>query len=82
MKTRQGNDMIDHIGLVYIENDTELSRPIRLGVVYEESREDDNFINCASAIYIENETTMSRPIEPGAIYHGNQIGQRHDRLYK
>ena len=28
MKTRQDNDMIDNIGLVYTKIETELSRPI------------------------------------------------------
>ena len=33
MKTRHDNNMIDHIGVVYHENEIELSWPIRLGVV-------------------------------------------------
>ena len=37
MKTRHDNDVIDRIGIVYIENDTELSWPIGQGVVYDEN---------------------------------------------
>lgn len=33
MKTRQDKDVTDCIGLVYTENDTELSEPIGPGVV-------------------------------------------------
>ena len=37
MKTRQDNEMTDHIGAVYAENDNELSLPIRLGADYDEN---------------------------------------------
>ena len=36
-KTRQDNDMTDCIGTIYVENETELSWPIKLGVVYDEN---------------------------------------------
>ena len=32
-KTRQDNDMTSYIGVVYAKNETELLRPIELGVV-------------------------------------------------
>ena len=38
MKTRQDNDVTDHIGEVYIENDTELSWTIESGVNCDETR--------------------------------------------
>lgn len=38
MKIRKVNDLTNHIGLAYTKNDIELSRPIRLGVVYDETR--------------------------------------------
>ena len=38
MKTKHGNDMTDHIGMVYAENDIELSWLIRLGAVYDENQ--------------------------------------------
>ena len=34
MTTKQDNDIIDYIGAVYIENKTEISWLIRLGVIY------------------------------------------------
>ena len=37
-KTSQDNNMIDHWGLVYVENETELSWHIELGTVYDESQ--------------------------------------------
>ena len=37
MKTREDNDVIDHIGVVYIKNDTKLLWPIRLGANYDEN---------------------------------------------
>ena len=33
MKTRQDNNVTDRIGLVYVENDIELSGPIWRGIV-------------------------------------------------
>ena len=35
-KTRQDNDMTDHIGPLYIENETKLSCSIWQGMVYDE----------------------------------------------
>lgn len=35
METRQNNDMVHRTGVIYVENDNELSWPIRLGVVYD-----------------------------------------------
>ena len=37
MKTRQDNNVIDHIGLVYVEIETELSGPIWSSVIYYEN---------------------------------------------
>ena len=38
MKTRQDNDVIDHLEMVYIENETELSCLIGLGIVYDKNQ--------------------------------------------
>ena len=35
-KTTEDNDMIDHIGVIYVKNKTEPSRLIGQGVVYDE----------------------------------------------
>ena len=35
-KTRQDNDVIHHIGAAYVENNTKLSWPIKLGANYDE----------------------------------------------
>ena len=36
-KTKQDNDVTDHIGLVYIENDIELSRTIGSSAISDEN---------------------------------------------
>ena len=33
-------------------------------------------------VYVETETKLLRSIEPSAVCYENQIGQRHDRLYR
>ena len=40
-KTRQENDMIDRIGLVYAKFEIELSEPIWTGVVREENKTEE-----------------------------------------
>lgn len=37
MEMTQDNDVIDYTGLIYVENDSELSRPIRLSTVHDEN---------------------------------------------
>ena len=37
MKTKQDNDMTNHGGALYIENDTELLWSIELGAIYDEN---------------------------------------------
>ena len=36
-KTKQENGMTDHIGLVYVEIETQLSIPMWLGAIYDEN---------------------------------------------
>lgn len=55
-KTRQDNNVIDHIGLAYVENNIELSRPIKSGAVYDETRQDNDVTNLPRVVYIENKT--------------------------
>ena len=38
MKTKQDNGVTKYIGAVYVENNTELSRPIGLGADYDENQ--------------------------------------------
>ena len=38
MKTRQDNDVTDHRGVFYFENDIELSWSIRPGAVYDKNQ--------------------------------------------
>ena len=72
MKTRQDNDVIDHIGLVYIKIETELSRPIELGAVCDETRQDSDVTDLIGTVYAENNTGLSWPIEPCLVFDENR----------
>ena len=48
--------MIYHIGLVYAKNNTNLSGPIDLGEIYDETKQDNNVIHRISLVYVENDT--------------------------
>lgn len=72
-KTRQDNDLIDHIGAVYVEKYTKLFGPTRPGVAYTKIRHDNDLTNHIDVVYVEKETKLSWPIGPCAIC---------DRLYR
>lgn len=55
-KTRQDNNVIDHIGLAYVENNIKLSGLIKSGTVYEETKQDNDVTNLPRVVYIENKT--------------------------
>ena len=57
-KTKQDNDMTDCIGLVYVENNTELSGPIGPGVVSAKIRQDNDVTNLPCVVYIENKIEL------------------------
>lgn len=57
-KTIQDNDVTDRRGLVYVEKDTKLSRPIRLGVVYGETRQNNNVTDVPHAVYADNKIEL------------------------
>lgn len=59
MKTRHDNDLIDHIGAVYAENYTKLSRLIRSGAVYTKTRQNNYVIDIISVVYVEKEFELS-----------------------
>ena len=42
--------------MVYVENDIELSKPIRSGADYNENQIGQDVINHTDALYVENET--------------------------
>lgn len=68
-KSRQDNDVIDNIGLVYFKTETKLSGPIWLGAVCKENqtrqRHDIGLVDA------EIEFELSGPIWLGAIYDEN-----------
>lgn len=59
MKTKHDNDLTDRISAVYIENYTELSRPIRLGTIYMKMRQNNNVTNLIKVVYVEKEFELS-----------------------
>lgn len=81
MKTRQDNDVIDFIGLVYTEIEIKLSRPIWPGVVYNKTRQDNNVVDRTSVLYTKNDTKLSWSIRPSVICDKNRARKR-DRLYR
>lgn len=64
--------MTNRIGLVYAENDTQLSGPIGLGVVCHKTKQDNDVTDHTSAVYAENKFELSLPIKSGAVCHENQ----------
>lgn len=74
--------MTDCISLVYAENDIKLSRPIRLCVVYDKTRQDNDVTDLPRAVYTKNEIELLRLIILDAVYDENQIRQQHDRSYR
>lgn len=81
-KTRQDNNMINRISVVYAENNIELSWPIGLGVDYDENHINNYVFDCTDAIYAENKTELSWLIGLSVFYDENQIRQRRDWSYK
>lgn len=60
IKTKQDKDMINHISLVYTENNTELSGPMDgTGVIGDETKQDNDVTNLSHAVYTGNETKLS-----------------------
>ena len=59
MKTKQDNNVTDCKGVIFVEYDTKLSRPIGNMWSMMKTRQDDDMINCTSLLYVENETELS-----------------------
>ena len=58
-KTRQDNDMIDGIGAVYAENETELSKSIEPVQSMTKIRKDNDMIDCIGTVYAKCDTELS-----------------------
>ena len=77
-KIRQGNNLTDRIGLVYVKIEIELSKPIWPGAIFDENQIRqwcDRSYRCGLT---KNETELSSPIESAIIYDENQIAKRCD----
>ena len=82
METRQDNNIIDCIGLVYNENDPELLGPICLSTISKKkTKQDKDITNCISVVYIETKIELLGPIWLGAVCDKNQTTQQRDWLY-
>lgn len=55
--------MIDHIGLVYAKNDTDLVGPIELGAVYDKTKQDNDVVDRIGIVYTKNNIKLLGPIE-------------------
>ena len=63
METRQDNNIIDCIGLVYNENDPELLGPICLSTISKKkTKQDKDITNCISVVYTETKIELLGPI--------------------
>ena len=82
MKTRQHNDVDDYIGVIYDENETELSNQSNRLWYVTKTKKDNDMTDYTSAVNIENESKLSWSIGLGAVCNENQIGQQHDRSYE
>ena len=80
MKTRQDNNVIDYTGVVYIENKTKLSWPIKTSAICD--KQDNDVIDCIGLVYVKTEFELLGPIWPFVVCDENHIGQRWDWLYK
>ena len=81
-KTRQYNNVINRISVVYVENNIELSWPIGLGTNYDENYINNYVFDCTYAVYAKNKTDLSWLIGLSVFYDENQIRQRRDWSYK
>ena len=70
IKTKQDNDVTDRIGVIHIENETDLLWWIRLGAIYDKNQKG------------HGHDRMYWPIRPDVEYDENRIRQRHDWSYK
>ena len=59
MNTRHDNNVIDHIGTVYAENEIELSLPINTSQSMTKTRRDNDVIDHIGVVYLENKIELS-----------------------
>ena len=68
MKTKKNNHTIDSTSALNIENESELSWSIGLGVICEQKTKQDNDVtDRMGVVYIEKEIELSWLIGPGVI---------------
>lgn len=68
IKTKQDNNVIDCVSLVYDETKIELLGPIWLSAICDEPRQNNDVTNHIGVVYVENKTKLLWLIRPGAVY--------------
>ena len=68
MNTRENNDIIDHIGVIYAKNDIELSWLIELSGDCNENQITQWRTNLIGSVYTENDTKLLWPSKLGVNY--------------
>ena len=58
MKTRQDNDVIDHIGMVYVFMILNFHDQSHQMLTLMKTKQDNYVIDCIDAVYVENETQL------------------------
>ena len=81
-KTKQDNDVTNHISLVYTKNDIKPSRPIESSAVYDKNKQDKDMTDRTSVVYTKNETGVVLPIRPRMVCHENHTRQRYGQFYR
>ena len=74
MKTKQNNDMIDHIDLFYAKTEIELLWLFYWVQFVRKTRQDNDLTDHKLAVYTKNDTKLLWPIGSGADCEENQIG--------
>lgn len=76
-QARQRRDQ--SISLVFIETKMKLSRPIWLGALCDETRQDKDVTDRIGEFYAKNDTKLLWSIGSGFIYDENKTWQQRDR---
>ena len=82
MKTRQDNNLTDHIGTVYVENETDLQWSIGSGAICDKNQIRQLRDRSYKSNLYEKQNKLSWPIGPGVDCDENQIRQRRDWSYR
>ena len=72
MKIRQNNDVIDCIGVVYVENKTELCEQSDWVWYVIKTSKDNDITSCTGLVYAKIKSKLLKPIEQSEVYYKDQ----------